>query len=129
LAQKSRLAALVVGLTLASLGVAPLARATVGMQKEARKLGFPVKNCLYCHATPHAVEVMKTKARSMGMNEGNCLLCHGAKIPATLNDRGEWLVAEKDRRKAARPEMSWLADYVEPKKDETDGDGPSPPRP
>ena len=90
------------------------------MQKEAKKLGFPVKNCLYCHATPHAAEVMKERARLLNMNDGNCLLCHGDDIPAGLNHRGEWLVEEQERRKARRAEMSWLANYVEPKDDKTE---------
>jgi hypothetical protein len=89
-------------------------RATVEMEKEAKRLGFPAKNCLYCHATPHAVEKMKATAKQLHMAEGNCLLCHGAKIPAKLNNRGQWLVDEKVRRKAERPEMIWLKDYVEP---------------
>lgn len=123
---QSRLVALLVGLALASLGVVPRARATVGMQNEAKKLGFPVKNCLYCHASPHAVEEMKETARALDVAEGNCLLCHGSKVPSTLNDRGEWLVAEKARRKAEQAEMAWLAEYVEPKKkDEGDEGKPS----
>jgi hypothetical protein len=93
-------------------------RATVEMQKEARKAGFDVPNCLYCHASKHAAKVMKDKARQLNMNEGNCLLCHGSEIPAALNERGEWLVAERHRRGAKRVEMSWLVDYVEPKEGE-----------
>jgi hypothetical protein len=89
-------------------------RATVDMEKQARKLGFPAENCLYCHATPHAVEKMKATAKELHMAEGNCLVCHGANIPAKLNDRGQWLVDEKARRKADRLEMIWLKDYVAP---------------
>jgi hypothetical protein len=94
------------------------ARATVDMQHEAKALGFPVKNCLYCHATPHAVEKMKEKAHELDMSDGNCLLCHGGDIPATLNDRGRWLVEEKARRNADEFSMAWLKDYVEPKPSE-----------
>lgn len=90
------------------------ARATVEMQKEARKAGFQVTNCLYCHASKHAAQVMKAKARQLNMNDGNCLLCHGTEIPAALNERGEWLVTQRIRRGVKRPEMKWLADYVEP---------------
>jgi hypothetical protein len=102
-------------------------RATVEMEKEARKLGFPAKNCLYCHATPHAVEKMKATAKQLHMAEGNCLLCHGAKIPAKLNDRGQWLVDEKARRKADRLEMNWLKDYVEPEEKAKEGSKGKPP--
>jgi mono/diheme cytochrome c family protein len=118
--------------TLLACGVGLLvtvpSRATVEMEKEARKLGFPAANCLYCHATPHAVQKMKATARELHMTEGNCLLCHGAKIPAKLNDRGQWLVREKDRRKAERAEMKWLEDYVEPKEKGKDDSKATPPR-
>jgi mono/diheme cytochrome c family protein len=90
------------------------ANATVDMQNQARKLGFKITNCLDCHASPHAVDVMKKRARDARMAEGNCLACHGARIPATLNDRGQWLVAEKHRRQAKEFDMAWLKDYKEP---------------
>jgi hypothetical protein len=87
------------------------ADATVEMQNQAKKLGFEVHNCLYCHASPHAVERMKEKAKAAGMAEGNCLACHGANVPAALNHRGEFLVAEKGRRTAKEWDMAWLKDY------------------
>jgi len=90
------------------------AGATVGMQNQAKKLGFAVKNCLDCHATPHAAEVMQKKAKDLKMLDGNCLACHGANIPAALNAKGEWLVAEKGRRGAKVCDMAWLEDYKEP---------------
>jgi len=108
------------GLTVAVLLLAsgPRATATVEMQNAAKKLGYPVKNCLYCHATPHAVEKMKEKAQELGISSGNCLLCHGNEIPATLNDRGQWLVEEKARRGAEKMDMAWLDDYKEPSSEE-----------
>ena len=90
------------------------ARATIEMQDQAKKLGFALHNCLYCHASPHAIEKMKEKARAAGTSEGNCLACHGANIPVVLNHRGDWLVAEKDRRSAKTWDMAWLKDYKEP---------------
>ena len=90
------------------------AGATVEMQNQAKKLGFEVHNCLYCHASPHAIEKMKEKAKATGMAEGNCLACHGANIPASLNHRGEFLVTEKGRRTAKEWDMAWLRDYKEP---------------
>jgi hypothetical protein len=91
-----------------------LAGATVEMQNDAKKLGFAVHNCLYCHASPHAIETMQAKAKAAGMSEGNCLACHGANIPAALNQRGEFLVTEKGRRNAKGWDMAWLKDYKEP---------------
>ncbi len=90
------------------------AMATVEMQVQAKKLGFPVGNCLYCHAHSHSVEVMKQKAKALNLSDGNCLGCHGANIPSRLNDRGRWLVAEKTRRGARASDMAWLRDYREP---------------
>jgi mono/diheme cytochrome c family protein len=101
----------------AALGLLALAagsEATVEMQNQARKLGFEVHNCLACHASPHAAEVMKERAKKLNINPGNCLACHGASLPAKLNHRGEWLVAEKARRGAKAFDMSWLKDYKEP---------------
>jgi mono/diheme cytochrome c family protein len=89
------------------------AGATVEMQNQAKKIGLTVKNCLDCHASPHAVDVMHKKAHDLGMTDGNCLACHGTKIPAALNRRGEWLVAEKARRGAKEFDMAWLRDYKE----------------
>jgi hypothetical protein len=90
------------------------AGATVEMQNQAKKLGVDVGNCLYCHASPHSIEVMKKKAKDLHMAGGNCLACHGANIPIKLNQRGEWLVAEKARRIAKEFDMAWLKDYREP---------------
>ncbi len=90
------------------------AEASVEMQVQAKKLGFPVGNCLYCHASSHSVDVMKQKAKALAMNEGNCLACHGANIPVKLNDRGHWLVAQKGKRGAKECDMAWLRDYKEP---------------
>lgn len=100
-----------------AIGLSPLpsgAQATVEMQHRAKKLGFTVKNCLYCHASPHAAEAMQTKARALKIQEGNCLACHGNNIPAALNHRGDWLVAQKRARGASACDMEWLKDYKEP---------------
>jgi hypothetical protein len=90
------------------------AAATVDMQNQAKKLGFAITNCLDCHASPHAIDVMKKKAKDMKMAEGNCLACHGANIPAVLNHKGDWLLSEKGRRNAKECDMAWLKDYREP---------------
>lgn len=85
-----RAMAAVLGLWLGGAGVAS---ATVDMQKKAKAAGFEVQNCLYCH---------------------------GEKLPkkgaSTLNDRGNWLACEKDKRKTKKVDVAWLKDYVEKKK-------------
>ena len=80
---------MVLGLVLADPGAA---RATMPMQKKAKELGFEAANCLYCHA-----EKLPKK---------------GA---VTNNERGKWLVAEKDKRKAKEIDIAWLKEYVEKK--------------
>jgi mono/diheme cytochrome c family protein len=94
--------------------LSPRVEATVEMQNQAKKLGFAVKNCLYCHASPHAAEAMQAKARALKIQEGNCLACHGNSIPAALNRRGDWLVTQKGARGAKACDMVWLKDYKEP---------------
>jgi len=102
-------------LLLAALALVPVrAGATVELQVQARRLGFELHNCLYCHASPHAIEKMKERAKGLAISEGNCLAGHGAYIPAGLNHRGAWLVAEKKRRTAKACDMAWLKDYREP---------------
>lgn len=76
----------------ALLGAAGDARATLDMQKKAKAAGFAAANCQYCH-----VEKLPKK---------------GA---VSHNDRGKWLIAEKDKRKAKEIDVSWLKEYVEPK--------------
>jgi hypothetical protein len=82
-------AATVLGAWLAGTGVAS---ATMTIQKQAKEAGFEATNCMYCH------------------NE---------KLPKkdafTHNDRGKWLLAEKDKRKAKEVDGAWLKDYVEKK--------------
>lgn len=53
--------------------------------RQAAKFG--AKDCLFCHTQPSG-------------GEG-------------WNDRGKWLMAEKDKRKADSIEMEWLAEYKE----------------
>jgi hypothetical protein len=77
----------------AAVGGARSASATVPMMKQAKGAGVTVTDCTYCHG-----EKMPKKGAS------------------TLNERGKWLVAEKDKRKAQEVDGAWLKDYVEPKK-------------
>lgn len=83
------LTAMVMG---AWLGGAGVARGTMDLQKKAKAASFEATNCMYCH---------------------------GEKLPkkgaVTHNDRGKWLLAEKDKRKAKEVDVAWLKDYVETK--------------
>ena len=79
---------------LALVASTPPALATMPVQKAAKAAGFAdAAKCNYCHG-----EAMPKKGAS------------------TLNDRGKWLVAEKDKRKAAEIDGAWLKEYKEPAK-------------
>ena len=77
----------------ASMLVPSATTANLKLQKKAKELGFPVENCLYCH------------------NE---------KLPkkdaVTHNDRGKWLIAEKEKRGVKEVDPAWLKDYPGDKK-------------
>jgi hypothetical protein len=62
--------------------------ANMTIYKEAKALGYPVQNCQYCH-----VDKLPKK---------------DAHAP---NDRGKWLIAEKDKRHAKEVDPAWLKDY------------------
>ena len=68
----------------------------------------------------HATMPMQKKAKELGFKAENCLYCHNEKMPAkgkvTNNDRGAFLVTQKEAKKAKEADMAWLKDYVEPKK-------------
>jgi hypothetical protein len=68
----------------------------------------------------HATMPIQKKAKEAGFPAANCLYCHNEKMPAkgkvTNNDRGAFLVAQKEAKKAKEADMAWLKDYVEPKK-------------
>ena len=58
---------------------------------------------------------IQKQAKTAGAEAANCLVCHGEKLPKkgaqTLNDKGKWLVAEKDKKKAKEVDGAWLKDY------------------
>jgi hypothetical protein len=62
--------------------------ATMDIQKKAKADGFPAANCQYCH-----VDKLPKKGASAG------------------NERGNWLRAEKEKRKAKEVDPAWLKDY------------------
>ena len=58
--------------------------------KQAKELGFPAENCMYCHTVklPKKEEAHKQ-----------------------FNDRGKWLFSEKERKGAKDVDLNWLKDY------------------
>jgi hypothetical protein len=69
--------------------------------------------------TARATLDMQKKAKAAGLEAANCLYCHGEKLPkkgaATHNDRGKWLLAQKEAKKAKEIDPAWLKDYTEKK--------------
>jgi hypothetical protein len=55
------------------------------------------------------------EAKAAGVAVKDCTACHVDKLPKKdaheLNDAGKWLVAEKEKRKAATVDGAWLKDY------------------
>jgi hypothetical protein len=67
-------------------------------------------------AAAHAPLV--SKAKSAGFPAQSCQYCHVSKMPKKdtynaddLNERGKWLVAEKEKRQAKEVLVAWLKDY------------------
>ena len=71
-------------------------------------------------STSTATLPMQKKAKELGFAADNCMYCHNEKLPkkeaVTHNDRGKWLIAEKEKRKAKEIDVSWLKDYPADKK-------------
>jgi hypothetical protein len=68
-------------------------------------------------STSSATLPMQKKAKELGIaGVTDCLSCHGEKMPKkgamTLNDRGKWLMAEKEKRGAKEVDVAWLKDYT-----------------
>ena len=63
---------------------------------------------------------IQKKAKAAGIPAENCLYCHGEKLPkkdaVTHNDRGNWLIKEKEKRKVKEVDPAWLKDYPGDKK-------------
>ena len=69
--------------------------ADMEIQKQAKAAGVAVKNCQSCHTDA-------LPKKDQGKHE--------------LNDEGKWLVAEKEKRGAAKVDGAWLKDYPGNKK-------------
>ncbi len=71
-------------------------------------------------STSSATLTMQKKAKELGFAADNCMYCHNEKLPkkgaVTQNDRGKWLVAEKEKRGAKEVDVAWLKDYPGDKK-------------
>lgn len=64
---------------------------------------------------------MVKKAKDLGITSvQNCQSCHVDKLPKKdahkVNERGQWLVDQKEKRKAKEIDVAWLKEYVEKEK-------------
>jgi hypothetical protein len=84
------LASFASGVLLSALATSP-AEATPQMVSQAKAAGFPAKNCQYCHTV------------AMPKKEGF--------TPEELNERGKWLLSERDKQKAKNIKVDWLKNY------------------
>jgi len=81
-----------VSISLLTAVAAVPAAATPQMVKQAKDAGFPAQNCKYCHVA------------AMPKKEGF--------KPDDLNERGKWLLTEKEKQKAKDVKVEWLKNYT-----------------
>ena len=64
----------------------------------------------------HASMAIQKKAKAAGFPAANCLYCHNEKLPVkgkvTHNERGKYLVEQKETRKPKEIDVAWLKDFV-----------------
>lgn len=62
-----------------------------------------------------ATLAIQKKAKDTGLPAASCLYCHNEKLPKkgamTHNERGKWLLGQKEAKKAKEVDPSWLKDY------------------
>lgn len=67
-------------------------------------------------AIAQADVAMQKKAKELGITSvQNCQSCHVDKMPkkdsAKVNEMGQWLVDQKEARKAKEVDVAWLKEY------------------
>jgi hypothetical protein len=72
------------------IGLTSISTATMDIQKQAKAVGADAKNCQFCHT----VSLPKKG--------------EGAK---QLNERGQWLQAQKEKKGAKEVDGAWVKDY------------------
>jgi hypothetical protein len=95
------------------------------MRKLGSALGLAIVALLWCggmllSGVSSATLPIQKKAKEAGIPAENCLYCHTEKLPkkgaVTHNDRGNWLIKEKEKRQAKEVDPAWLKDYPGDKK-------------
>jgi len=95
------------------------------MRKAGTSFGLLVVLAAWCagmllSGASSADMAIQKQAKAAGVPVDNCMYCHNEKTPKkdheTPNDRGKWLVAEKEKRGAKKVDGAWLKDYPGDKK-------------
>jgi hypothetical protein len=70
--------------------------------------------------TSSATLPIQKKAKELGFEATNCMYCHNEKLPkkgaVTHNERGKWLIAQKEKKGAKEVDAAWLKEYPGNKK-------------
>ena len=86
----------------------------------AAAAGLVLGGWLAGSGTASATLDMQKKAKAAGIAVQNCQHCHVDKLPKKdahkANERGQFLMDQKEKHKAKEVDLAWLKDYVEKKK-------------
>jgi hypothetical protein len=94
--------------------------------KELKLLGvFAALGIAFSAGSLMAYQAYMAKARKFGAED--CLFCHVQENGGVgWNERGEWLIEEKAKRKAEKIDVDWLVDYDKPPAEEKSEKKPVP---
>jgi len=74
--------------------------------------------CAFSAAPAAATPQLFSESKKEGLPAQNCQYCHVSKLPKKdsfkpddLNDRGKWLMTEKDKQKAKDVKADWLKGF------------------
>jgi cytochrome c553 len=94
----------------------------MGFRRGAGVLATVVAGCMAWLAVPQTATAtldIQKKAKAANYPATTCLYCHNEKLPVkgktTHNDRGKFLIAQKEKKKAKEIDIAWLKDYTPPK--------------
>jgi hypothetical protein len=58
---------------------------------------------------------IQKKAKELGFEATNCMYCHNEKLPKkgamSHNERGKWLLVQKEKKGAKEVDPAWLKDH------------------
>jgi hypothetical protein len=95
------------------------------MKSVGSRLGLLAVLLFWCgwiavSGTTTATMDTQKQAKAAGIDASNCQYCHVDKLPKkeshALNERGQWLVAQKEKKNAKAVDGAWLKDYPGDKK-------------